>query len=519
MGTTVIEHNIICRASDTDNCEEIPRSVIEHIFRNADVIDNGADVSIVKLILDNVGFFRALKRMELKEKGAPLDMVLLALVSGIIRKLPTVSRIAGAVAESLLGAAVLDLVDGDDKYYRDLERLKDPVGLAIVDECTLTARRRFRHSFDQYTTYVDIDGQFVPSGSERNPLMAKGFNPTNPREKKGIKEAVFHCRDGVGTIVLPTRGNNVDDAAVLGSIEAVMAMATFREERESQRQVVIVGDRIFYRAPVMNAIRKAGCSFLIAVKMAQVHRDIALRLKPEMEHVCTLTEDRVEHGITRTRHYEVRGGVFEEYPMTKYKGKTPLRIYFYHDEHRAANERAKRDRDICKLLGKDDVKLVAEVKQHLAKRYGKTAFDLEITPKVYREVARIEEEAQYDGLFGFISDREWDLFDALEAYRGREGVENANKTSLRVFHLRPVYLQIKERLEGFNALVSIAHLILAVYRHCFRKFHIADEALADELMRFRSVLLSYGSVEVRRVSSENERNEVMNTLVEQMKPG
>jgi len=519
MDKKVIEYNITSEATNTETGEEIAPSMIEHILRNTDVLDNGADVSIVRLILDEIGFFRALERMGLKEKGAPLDMVYLALVSGIIRKLPTVSRIAGAVAESLLGAAVLDLEDGDDKYYRDLERLKDPVGLAIVDECTLAARRRFRHSFDQHTTWVDIDGQFVPSGSVRNPLVARGFNPTNPREKKGIKEAVFHCRDGVGTIVIPTRGNNVDDSAVLGSIEAVMATATFREERESQRQVIIVGDRIFYRAPVMNAIRKAGCSFLIAVKMAQVHRDIALRLKPEMEHVCSLTEDRIEHGITRTRHYEVRGAVLERYPMKRYKGKTPPRIYFYHDEHRAANERAKRDRDICKLLGKDDMKLVTEVKQHVAKRYGKTAFDLEITPKVYREVARIEGEAQYDGLFGFISDREWDLFDALEAYRGREAVENANKTSLRVFHLRPVYLQIKERLEGFNALVSLAHLLLAVYRYSFRKFHIADEALADELMRFRSVLLSYGSVEVRRVSSENERNEVMNTLVEQMKPG
>ena len=519
MEQKVIEYNDTSKSNTTVNGEEIPAQVIKDILRNAHVIDNGADVSIVRLILDEIGFFRALERMELKVKGAPLDMVYLALVSGIIRKLPTISRIAGEVEASRLGAAVLDLEDGDDKYYRDLERLKDPVGLAVVDECTLAARRRFRHSFDQDTTCVDIDGQLVASEAERNPLVARGFNPTNPREKKGIKEAVYRCRDGLGTIVIPTRGNNVDDAAILGSIEAVMATATFREELESQRQVVFVGDRIFYRTPVMNAIHNTRSSFLIAVKMAQVHRDLALGLKPEMEHVCTLTEDRVEHGITRTRHYEVRGAVFKGYPMKKYEGGTPLRIYFYHNEQRAANERAKRDRDICKLLGKDDMKLVAEVKRYVAKRYGKTAFDLEITPKMYREVARIEGEARYDGLFGLISDREWDLFDALEAYRGREGVENANKTSLRVFHLRPVYLQIKERLEGFNALVSLAHLVLAVYRYSFRKFHIADEVLASELMRFRSVLLSYGEVEVRRVSSENERNEIMKSLVEQLKPG
>jgi hypothetical protein len=506
--------------SQHDLCSaNIPQNVIEHILQNCRVEDLGIDISIVEAILERLGFFRTLRKLGLKSKGAPLDRVLLALVAGVIERLPTVARIVGEVEASLLGAGELGLEDGDDKYYRDMGRIGRPAGLALIDACVKTARRRFRRSLDRRTTVVDIDGQFVASESARNPLVGKGFNPTNPNERHGVKESVCRFRDGLGVVIFPAKGNKPDQAAVLASLGPVLDSPAYCAERRGGRSIAVVGDRIFYQSPVMNAIRKRGDSFLIAVKMSEVHRSIAVAARPSMEHVATLVEEGLERGVPKRRRYEVRGAVVEYHGMKGYRGGTPLLLHVYHDERRAKKDRERGEARICKLLDKQEDELVAEATYHLKRRYGRRTFDVTLTPKVFCEVVGLEEMSVYDGYFALISDRRWDLLDALEAYRGRDAVETANKTSLSVFHLRPMFLQRPERLEGFDIIVSLAHLVLGVYRHCFHKFGIADVVLAQEIMSHRAVRLSYNGVEATRTCGEDGLRDTINALVAQLKPG
>lgn len=237
-------------------------------------------------------------------------------------------------------------------------------------------------------------------------------------------------------------------------------------------KVALVADRAMMSEANLVALEAEGIEYIVGASLRKQGAKLRTQILNESGY--------------RLGHIEEDFAWVNEYPLGEKR-----RLITAYSSKRARKDASDRQRIIEKLEKRLGKKPAGGMKKLISNRgYIKyTASDAGALAVI--DEAKIAADAQWDGMYGVVTNAKDDKLSLLARYRRLWSIEQAFRISKHDLAMRPVYHFKKERIEAH---ISICYLAYALLRHAqvrvrLRQHAMSVEQLQNELLRVQASIV------------------------------
>jgi transposase len=235
------------------------------------------------------------------------------------------------------------------------------------------------------------------------------------------------------------------------------------------QNVLLVADRAMFTEENLSLMEQLGVTYIVAAKL----RSLPKQLKSKI-----LSSEYTP------------GVVCSEFQWINEFEHKSRRLIVAYSAKRARKDAADRQRLITRLMKKikgGKIKL-----KELIPNYGSRKYVSIENDNATLNQARIEQDAQWDGLHGVITNStEKNLTNILGRYRELWQIEEAFRISKHDLKMRPIYHWTEKRIKAHVAICFIAYALAkqAVYRVSLQQETMSFEQIRNELLHAQSSIV------------------------------
>jgi len=322
-------------------------------------------------------------------------------------------------AQDVYGAGFEEL--GLHDLYRALDALEE--GKEEIERRWLS---RVRDLFtDLELVYFDTTSSYV-EGSHPEELVSFGYSRDKRPDRRQLALGVVVTREGIPVAHLVLPGRTADPEAFREAISHL-------EKKLGLRRVVVVCDRGMVSKGNLAALKEAGLSYIVAIRM---------RKEKELAQAVLSHPGRYRKVAENLRVKEV--------PVS---GEEDRYILCY-NPYRAEEDRRAREAIIAYLEEKLPSGDVRGLLKGAARRYVRTAGG-----KAELDRQKIAEDARYDGKWILRTNTDLPSQEVALSYKGLWQVEECFRTLKTPLELRPIYHWTETRIRGHVMVCFLAFLL------------------------------------------------------------
>lgn len=398
--------------------QEQEREVVERVVSNIDnILLNGTEL-ILNRVFDRIGFNQ-------------ID-------DEVFRKL-VLSRLSFPASKAATVEYLKNYYDEDidlSKIYRYLDKLNDR-HKETVQEISVRHTMRILGGhigvmfYDVTTLYFETDHQ--------DDLRKTGFSKEGRHSNPQIILGLLVSLDGYPLAYCIHEGNKYEGHTMLPVIRAFV-------QKYQLEDFIVVADSGLMNSSNTNELEAEGCKYIIGSRIKNESESIK-------QQILSLAK---ENG----RMYEIDKGL----------GR---RLLIGYSDKRARKDEYNRDKGIRRL--EKAYKAGHLSKENINRRGYNKFLDMDGTTTVNINYDRIQEDARWDGLKGYLTNTDIPTEDVVTAYHNLWNVEKAFRIAKSKIEIRPMFHFTRRRIEAH---ICICFVALKVYKELERLLKLSDIKLS-----------------------------------------
>ena len=397
---------------------ESEMEMTERVVSNIDnILINGAEL-ILNRVFDRIGFNQ--------------------IEDDVFRKLVQ-SRLSFPASKAATVEYLKNYYDEDfdlSRIYRYLDKLNDSHKHLVQD---ISVRHTMEilgghigvMFYDVTTLYFETDRQ--------DDLRKTGFSKEGRHSNPQIILGLLVSLDGYPLAYCIHEGNKYEGHTMLPVIREFVA-------RYSLDDFIVVADSGLMTGANINELEAEGCKYIIGSRIKNEPEDIKRQI---------LSFDKVN-------------GVLHE--IDKGGGR---RLLIGYSEKRTRKDIHNRDRGILRL--EKAYKAGHLNKENINRRGYNKFLDMDGNTTVSINYDRIQEDARWDGLKGYLTNTDIPTTDVITAYHNLWNVEKAFRIAKSKIEIRPMFHFTRRRIEAH---ICICFVALKVYKELERLLKLSDISLS-----------------------------------------
>jgi len=397
---------------------EYEMEMTERVVANIDnILINGAEL-ILNRVFDRIGFNQ--------------------IEDDVFRKLVQ-SRLSFPASKAATVEYLKNYYDEDfdlSRIYRYLDKLNDSHKHLVQDiSVHHTMRILGGHIgvmfYDVTTLYFETDHQ--------DDLRKTGFSKEGRHSNPQIILGLLVSLDGYPLAYCIHEGNKYEGHTMLPVIREFVA-------RYSLDDFIVVADSGLMTGANINELEAEGCKYIIGSRIKNEPEDIKRQI---------LSFDKVN-------------GVLHE--IDKGGGR---RLLIGYSDKRAQKDAHNRDKGILRL--EKSYRTGRLSKENINRRGYNKFLDMDGNTTVSINYDRIQEDARWDGLKGYLTNTDIPTTDVITAYHNLWNVEKAFRIAKSKIEIRPMFHFTRRRIEAH---ICICFVALKVYKELERLLKLSDISLS-----------------------------------------
>ena len=397
---------------------EYEMEMTERVVANIDnILINGAEL-ILNRVFDRIGFNQ--------------------IEDDVFRKLVQ-SRLSFPASKAATVEYLKNYYDEDfdlSRIYRYLDKLNDSHKHLVQDiSVHHTMRILGGHIgvmfYDVTTLYFETDHQ--------DDLRKTGFSKEGRHSNPQIILGLLVSLDGYPLAYCIHEGNKYEGHTMLPVIREFVA-------RYSLDDFIVVADSGLMTGANINELEAEGCKYIIGSRIKNEPEDIKRQILP----------------------FDKVNGVLHE--IDKGGGR---RLLIGYSDKRAQKDAHNRDKGILRL--EKSYRTGRLSKENINRRGYNKFLDMDGNTTVSINYDRIQEDARWDGLKGYLTNTDIPTTDVITAYHNLWNVEKAFRIAKSKIEIRPMFHFTRRRIEAH---ICICFVALKVYKELERLLKLSDISLS-----------------------------------------
>ncbi len=331
------------------------------------------------------------------------------------------------------------------QVYRSLDILSENKE-KIERSLFLKNRNLFNMEID--VVFYDVTTWHYES-QKQDSLRDFGFSKANKVNEVQIVMGLLIDKEGrpIGYELFP--GNTFDGKTLLGILDKL------KKQFELDR-VIIVADKAMNSKLNLKAIKDRGYNYIVSARLKSMSKKVQQEvLSQEGYSEITREEEKYKYKVIDYENivqYEEEG--------EKKKATLPEKMVCTWSSKRAAKDRKDRERAIEKAMEVVDKQEHSKVKKKNGyKRFIEEQGDKK-NGKLLIDQEKIEKESIFDGYYAIeYSDLEMEPIEVLESYGYLYKIEESFKVMKSTMQTRPIYLRVREHIEGHFMICFFAFML------------------------------------------------------------
>ncbi len=287
--------------------------------------------------------------------------------------------------------------------------------------------------YDVTTIYFQID--------DEDEIRKRGFSKEGRHQNPQIVLGLLVSTGGYPLAYEIHEGNKFEGYTMLPIIDA------FRSKYDI-KNLVVVADSGLLSAANINELQVKGYEFILGARIKNESKEFKKKILSQ----------QLENG---------QSSVIEKEP--------PLKLILSYSDKRAKKDKHNREQGLMKLEKK--VKSGKLTKSNINNRgynkYLKLKGDIEITI----DKSKFEEDAQWDGLKGYLTNTILDKEDVIENYSHLWKIEKAFRVSKHDLKIRPIFHRLQSRIEAH---ITINFMAYKIYKELERLLYHKNANISCE---------------------------------------
>jgi transposase len=242
-------------------------------------------------------------------------------------------------------------------------------------------------------------------------------------------------------------------------VSTLIECVTHWKQDLSIGQVIMIGDRAMMSQDNLIKLEAAGMQYIIAYPMKKASKDLQSQILSGVDYKPDLIQN-------------------ELYWHREFKTESSQRLIVTYSQKRHAKDKKQRDSLIEKIEKKIGVKKTAKCLVSNKGYLKYTKMDSQFVAELNRR--KIEEDEQWDGLHGILTNTELSAKAVVERYKKLWIIEEAFRINKHNMEMRPIYHYTPKRI---LAHIEICFLTFALLRHAQERLKKADYAISIDLLR------------------------------------
>jgi transposase len=319
-----------------------------------------------------------------------------------------------------------------------------------------------------------------------------GFSKANKINEVQVVMGLLIDNEGrpIGYELFP--GNTFDGKTilkVLGKLKKLFKL----------NQVIIVADKGINSKINLKEIKEHGFDYIVSARIRNMSKEVQEKIL-SLEGYAVM-ENQSEGEIYKYKVIDYENKIIVPIENTKQKQIITLKekMVCTYSSRRAAKDQKDRQRAIEKaekIINRQDTAQLKTKKGY--KRYIAEEGKKESITKVYLDTERIEKEAKFDGYSAIEYSREnLSALEVLEQYHNLYRIEESFRIIKSTMQTRPIYLRLKEHIEGHFLICFLAFVLEREL-----EFRLRKKAIAYSSEKIKE---SLNSVEFSEIEIENEK--------------
>jgi transposase len=386
-----------------------------------------------------------------------------------------------------------EVIDVDKHCYNPMDELLDRQDL-------IQKKLVNKHFSDGCVVLYDITSSYLEGAYEDSELADFGYSRDKKRGMKQITIGLICAGNGCPVAVEVFRGNTPDCKTVAGKFELL-------QKKYGLKKAIFVGDRDM---------------------LTQKNLDIA---PTDWSTVTALTHAKIKELCNTDK---VQLSMFDEDTTTEVvlPEDPSVRYALRKNQVRAEKEKKNRSALIAKVeveLSKisdskrksDDAKLGVRVGKILKKYKIGKYFNIVITDgrmSFSRKTEKIDDDAQYDGLYVIRSDiskDDMDIYQVVETYKRLINVEQAFRSMKTTqLELRPIYHRKDDRIKAHVFICMLSYYLLWHMEEALSEFLASDGNGKDRTFTIDYVVETLKSIRAQEVRIDDIDTDTVDVITE-----
>ncbi len=242
-------------------------------------------------------------------------------------------------------------------------------------------------------------------------------------------------------------------------VSTLIECVTLWKQDLSIGKVIMIGDRAMMSQDNLSQLENAGMQYIIAYPMKKASKDLQRQILSDIDY----KPDLIQNELYWQREFETKSG---------------QRLIVTYNQKRHAKDKKQRDsliERIKKKIGKTKTAKRLVSNQGYLKY---TKIDNQFLAELNEQ--KIEEDAQWDGLHGILTNTELGAKEVVERYKKLWVIEEAFRINKHHMEMRPIYHYTPKRI---LAHIEICFLTFALLRHAQERLREADYPITIDLLR------------------------------------
>ena len=346
-----------------------------------------------------------------------------------------------------------------EKIYRMMdhvaeheESIKKDVGQATL---SLFNQRVDVLFFDVTTLYFE--------SVDTDDLRDFGFSKDCKFKETQVTLALVTTTDGLPITYEVFPGNMYEGHTLLKMVKKL-------KEQYTLETILLVADRAMFTTNNLDFMDEEGVNYIVAGRLRSLSKDIKEDIVSSSNYKTVVVENEL--------HW------MKEYDYNN------RRLIVSYSTDRARKDAADRQRLIDRLMKRVKGKKL-KIKD-LIPNYGTKKYIDIAGGEVSINEAKIEKDAQWDGLHGVITNVEEETAtNILARYKGLWQIEEAFRISKHDLKMRPIYHWTPARIQAHIALCFLAYTVVkqALYRVASQQMPMSFEQMRNELLHVQSSIV------------------------------
>lgn len=359
----------------------------------------------------------------------------------------------------------------EDQIYRYLDKLHS-TQKELVQQISYTHTLKILHNninvvfYDVTTLYFEID--------QEDELRKTGFSKEGKHQNPQIVLGLLVSKNGYPLAYEIFEGNKFEGQTMLPVIDAF-------KKKFNLEQLVVIADSGLLSKSNVETLQERGHEFVLGARIKNESNKIK-------ERILTLGLNDGESAVV---------------------GKEHLKLIITYSDDRAKKDRYNREKGLRKL--EKQIQRGKLTKSNINNRGYNKFLKLEGEISVAIDHDKLQQDARWDGLKGYLTNAKMNKNQIIENYRHLWQIEKAFRISKTDLKIRPIYHRLQRRIEAH---ICISFVAYKVYKELERQLYekksliSANKAIeiAENIVEIEMTLPQSGKAIKRTLLKTDEQN-------------